>query len=312
MRCRPSFRSTGAQPIYPLEAGQRLSPHLRARLAERSDGEGEGTVPGIPITFGDLSWWSQRFQTAGALTSVRIWGFVLLIGLFDLYQYYRRGILGSTSPRLGCRHALLHHRNRWGQFDYLPGCLVLIPLALMPLRLARPILYVVQFAGIGYAFRAVHPHHRTSTQLPTDRRIGPFVGRSRSGRGGRQLQTSPWCWFPWLPGSFLSIDRGHTRTAAIVLGISLTIKPLLLPLLVVLIIRRLWRDLTVAVAIPVALSCVALVAIAVNGSPDKFVHDVLKDVRPQTTRRWSTSRSPGSDTSCRCRSGWSMRCALWP
>jgi hypothetical protein len=31
----------------------------------------------------------------------------------------------------------------------------------------------------------------------------------------------------------------------------------------------------VAVAIPIALSCVALVAIALNGSPDKFLHDVL-------------------------------------
>ena len=206
-----------------------------------------------------------------------LWCLVLLIGLFDLYQYYRRGIFGLDFATVReADHGLLHHQTRWGVFDYLPGSLVLVfPLAVLPLRLARPILYVVQFAGIVYAFWAV-------TRI-TRRSLGsrPIAGVALllvvAGQVGvaSNYENFTLLLVPLAASFFLRIDRGHTRAAAVVLGISLTLKPLLLPLLVVLVMRRLWRDLTVAVAIPVALSCVALGAIALNSSPYKFVHDVL-------------------------------------
>ncbi len=217
-----------------------------------------------------------EFRSAGVATSV-LWSLVLLIGLFDIYQYYRRGIFGLDFATVWrADHALLHDQTRWGQFDYLPGCLVLIlPLAAMPLRLARPILYVVQSVGLVYALWAV-------TRI-TKRSLGsrPMAVLALllvvAGQVGvvYNYENFTLLLLPLAAAFFLSIDRGHTTAAAVVLGISLTIKPLLLPLLLVLLVRRLWRDLTVAVAIPVALSLVALVGIAVNSSPDKFLHEVL-------------------------------------
>jgi arabinofuranan 3-O-arabinosyltransferase len=218
----------------------------------------------------------DEFRSADAATSI-LWCLVLLIGLFDLYQYYRRGLFGLDFANvLAADRALLHHRTRWGQFDYLPGCLVLVlPLAVLPLRLARPILYVVQFVGVGYALWAVT--RITGRSLSSRPIAGLALLLVVAGQVGvvANYENFTLLLVPLAAAFFLCIDRGHTTAAAVVLGISLTVKPLLLPLLVVLLVRRLWRDLTVAVAIPVALSCVALVAIALDGSPDKFVHEVL-------------------------------------
>ncbi len=221
----------------------------------------------------------DEFRSADAATSA-LWCLVLLIGLFDVYQYYRRGLFGLDFANiLTSDRTLLHHRAQWGKFDYLPGCLVLVlPLAILPLRLARPILYVVQFVGAGYALWAVT--RITGRSLGSRPVAGVVLLLVVAGQVGvvSNYENFTLLLVPLAAAFFLCIDRGHTTAAAVVLGISLTIKPLLVPLLLVLLVRRLWRDLTVAVAIPVVLSCVALVAIALNGSPDKFVHDVLNTV----------------------------------
>ena len=227
-------------------------------------------------TRSEMSHLVEDFRSADAATSV-LWCLVLLIGLFDLYQYYRRGIFGLDFATVWkADHGLLHDQTRWGQFDYLPGCLILVlPLAVLPLRLARPILYVVQFVGVGYALWAVT--RITGRSLSSRPIAGLALFLAVAGQVGvvANYENFTLLLVPLAAAFFLCIDRGHTTAAAVVLGLSLTLKPLLLPLLLVLLIRRLWRDLTVAVAIPLALSLVALVAIAVNGSPDKFVHDVL-------------------------------------
>src|SRR5271154_2953399 len=96
----------------------------------------------------------DEFRSADAAASA-LWCLVLLIGLFDLYQYYRRGFFGLDFANVLAADRPLPHRPRWGEFDYLPGCLVLVlPLAVLPLPLARPILYVLQFVGVGYALWA--------------------------------------------------------------------------------------------------------------------------------------------------------------
>ena len=79
---------------------------------------------------------------------------------------------------------------------------------------------------------------------------------------------------PLAAAFYLAIDRGHSVRAAVALGISITIKPLLLPLFVVFVLHRLWRSLTIAVLIPFVLTCIAFVIVAFSGSPSQFFHEV--------------------------------------
>ena len=80
--------------------------------------------------------------------------------------------------------------------------------------------------------------------------------------------------------------------AAVVLGISLTIKPLLAPLLLVLLLRRRWRETAVAVLIPVVLSVIALVVVvATNADFSGFVHEVEHTFSTNSSRPWNTSLS---------------------
>lgn len=58
----------------------------------------------------------------------------------------------------------------------------------------------------------------------------------------------------------LAATRGRWTTGGIWLGLTLALKPLLAPLLIVLILYRRWRALTLAVAVPLLLSGVVLLA----------------------------------------------------
>src|SRR5436853_165205 len=59
--------------------------------------------------------------------------------------------------------------------------------------------------------------------------------------------------------------RGRAMPAALALGVSLAVKPVLLPLLVLFVTRRRWRALVIAVAVPVLLNAVG--AIVVSDAP---------------------------------------------
>ena len=63
--------------------------------------------------------------------------------------------------------------------------------------------------------------------------------------------------------------------AAVILGISLTVKPLLAPLLLPLLLARRWRETAVAVLIPAALSALTLlIVVGVGADPSKFWNEV--------------------------------------
>ncbi len=61
-----------------------------------------------------------------------------------------------------------------------------------------------------------------------------------------------------LAGFLLLALRNRWLAAAAVLGISMAVKPMLLPLLIVLLVARKWKALGLAVAIPAALNLIAL------------------------------------------------------
>nr|WP_051844699.1 glycosyltransferase family 87 protein [Streptomyces sp. NRRL S-813] len=57
-----------------------------------------------------------------------------------------------------------------------------------------------------------------------------------------------------LPSALLLADRGRWDAAGVVLGVSVAVKPLLLPVVVLLLLARQWRALTWMVALPLAMS----------------------------------------------------------
>jgi arabinofuranan 3-O-arabinosyltransferase len=225
---------------------------------------------------GDLSRLADEFRSADSV-AVALWSIFVVVGVFDLYQYYRRGIFGVDFETVrAAARGLVHHRTNWGQFDYLPGSLILVlPLAAIPLRLARVIIYVVQFAGLGYAFWAIT--RITNRSLGSRGVAGVALVLAVAGQVGvvSNYENFTLLLVPLAAAFFLAIDRGHPTAAAVALGISLTVKPLLLPLLIVFVLHRLWRCVAVSVLIPVVMTGVALLVIAWNGSPSHLLHQVL-------------------------------------
>ncbi len=225
---------------------------------------------------GDLSRLADEFRSADSV-AVALWSMFVVIGVFDLYLYYRRGIFGVDFETVrAAARGLVHQRTNWGQFDYLPGCLILVlPLAVIPLRLARVIIYAVQFAGLGYAFWAITRITRRS--LGSRGVAGVALVLVLAGQVGvvSNYENFTLLLVPLAAAFFLAIDRGHFTAAAVALGISLTIKPLLLPLLVVFVLHRLWRSVAVSILIPAVLTGVALLVIAFTGSPSHLFHQVL-------------------------------------
>ena len=203
-----------------------------------------------------------------------MWCLFIVVGLFDLYQYYRRGIFGvDFEPAWAAARALLHHRTHWSAFVYPPGCLVFVlPLALLPLHLARLIVYVVQFAGLGFTFWAVTRITRQSLGSRSVAGVACVLAVAGQIGVASNYENLTLILVPLAAAFFLALDRDRPLAAAIVLGISITIKPLLVPLLVVLILHRKWRSVAVVVLIPVVLTGMV---IAVSGNPSHFVHDVL-------------------------------------
>lgn len=58
----------------------------------------------------------------------------------------------------------------------------------------------------------------------------------------------------------LAVERGHWTAAGIFLGLTLALKPILAPLLIVVVLYRRWKALVVALAIPGLLSALVLLA----------------------------------------------------
>jgi arabinofuranan 3-O-arabinosyltransferase len=224
----------------------------------------------------ELSRLVDEIQHADALARTT-WILFVPIAMFDLYQYYRRGIFGLDFANVwAAGHALLHHRTKWSDFVYLPGSLIFVfPLAALSLRLARLVIYVAQFLGLGYAFWAIT---RITRQSLGSRRVAGFaVVLAVSGQVGiaSNYENFTLLLVPLAAAFFLAVDRGHPTAAAIALGVSLTIKPFLLPLLLVLALHRLWRCVAVAVLIPTVLTALAFLVITISGSPATFLHEVI-------------------------------------
>lgn len=223
-----------------------------------------------------------------------LWPLAVLIGLVDAWRWHKGAAFGYDTQHVWqAAHAVLHGGSSWNQFVYPPGCLLFaFPFAALPFRVTKVIIYLLQIVSIAYLFWAMTRFIR----LPlSSARVALFaVLLALTGQLGiaAHYENFTLLLIPLAAAFFLALDRDHPMAAAVVLGISLTIKPLLAPLLLVLLLRRRWRESVVAVLIPVVLSVIALVVVvAVNADFSGFVHEVEHTFSTNSSRPWNTSLS---------------------
>jgi arabinofuranan 3-O-arabinosyltransferase len=174
---------------------------------------------------------------------------------------------------------------------YLPGCLLIaFPFAIFPYELTKYLLYAVQILGLAYVIWAMSRVIRIP--LGSVRIAGAALLLVLSGQLGiaAHYENFTLLLIPLAAGFFLAIDRDRPMSAAVILGIALTVKPLLAPLLLVLLLARRWRESAVAVLIPAVLSAITLViVVAVNADPSKFWHNVTSTFSDDTGKPWNMS-----------------------
>jgi arabinofuranan 3-O-arabinosyltransferase len=81
-------------------------------------------------------------------------------------------------------------------------------------------------------------------------------------RGEMPLENVSVLMFLALAFFLLFVLRGHWTPAAVAIGLSISIKPLLLAVLIVFLLARKWRAFAVAVAIPLVLNVIGLAVVA--------------------------------------------------
>jgi arabinofuranan 3-O-arabinosyltransferase len=202
-----------------------------------------------------------------------LWVVAAVVGVVDAYAYLRRGIFGlDFEPAWAAAQAILHGHTHWNAFVYLPGCLVFVfPVAVLPLRDARLIMFALQAVGLAYSFWAMTRMVKLS--IGSARVAGLALAVALAGQVGvaANYENLTLLLLPFAVAFFVAVDRERFLVAAVVVGISITIKPLLIMLLVVLLVRRLWRETVVALVIPVVLTAVVF---ALTRRPAQFVHEV--------------------------------------
>lgn len=223
-----------------------------------------------------------------------LWVAALLIGILDAVRWrHGIGFAYDSQPVWQSAHAILHGGASWNRFVYLPGCLLFaFPLALLPFKVTEVLVYAVQILGLGYTFWAMTRLLKLS--LGSTRVAWAALLLVLCGQLGivAHYENFTILLVPLAAAFYLAIDRDRPTAAAVILGLSLTLKPLLAPLLLVLLVQRRWRDTAVAVLIPAALSAATLlIVVAVSANPSRFWHEVTNTFSADTGKPWNMSLS---------------------
>jgi arabinofuranan 3-O-arabinosyltransferase len=249
----------------------------------------EDETPLFPTRFGsDL----LREFNEGSRWAKGLWVAALLIGILDALRWHSgAGFAYDSQPAWQSAHAILHGGASWNRFVYLPGCLLIVfPLALLPFKVTEALVYAVQILGLGYAFWAMTRVIKVplgSVRIAWAALL--FVLCGQLGIAAHYENFSILL-LPLAAAFFLSIDSDRPMAAAVILGISLTVKPLLAPLLLPLLLARRWRETAVAVLIPAALSALTLlIVVGVNADPSKFWNEVTGTFSADTGKPWNIS-----------------------
>jgi len=249
----------------------------------------EDHTPLFPTRFGSDV---LREFDDGSRWAKGLWVAALLIGILDALRWHSgAGFAYDSQPAWQSAHAILHGGASWNRFVYLPGCLLIVfPLALLPFKVTEALVYAVQILGLGYAFWAMTRVIKVplgSVRIAWAALL--FVLCGQLGIAAHYENFSILL-LPLAAAFFLSIDNDRPMAAAVILGISLTVKPLLAPLLLLLLLGRRWRETAVAILIPVALSALTLlIVVGVSADPSKLWNEVIGTFSSDTAKPWNMS-----------------------
>jgi len=223
-----------------------------------------------------------------------LWAATVLVGLIDAYRWHSGAAFAYDSQAVWqAAHAVLHGTSSWNRFVYPPGCLLIAaPLAALPFRGAELIVYLLQIFGIAYLLWSMT--RMIKIPLGSARVACAALLLALCGQLGiaAHYENFTLLLVPFAAAYFLAIDQKRPMAAAVVLGISLTLKPLLVPLLLVLLLARRLRETAVAVLIPVVLSAITmLIVVAVNADPSGFIHEVKYTFSSNSAKPWNISIS---------------------
>lgn len=203
---------------------------------------------------------------------VGLWCAAAVAGINDLVHVHNTWWFGSDfQPTVLSVSALFHNHAIVSSYVYPPGLLVLSwPLLLLQHgRRAEDLLLIVLVAGFAYTFL-------TMARLPIKQLSGSAVAGlalaiACSGQlvFALQLENLTLLLLPFVAAFYSLVARRHWLAAGLVLGISLTIKPMLIPLVILLLLERRWKAAVTAIGVPILTSAIAL---AVSYQPSHFAH----------------------------------------
>jgi arabinofuranan 3-O-arabinosyltransferase len=232
---------------------------------------GQARPPGADRTGSvDLAQGRGRSARDSRWLALSLWLLVLVVGVVDIHHVVVDPVAWWG---LDYRHTinsvvdLVHHRALDPLFVYPPGLLILEMPLLIIKHGRRDFVLLIEVAGMIVTLWAL-----AKVLLP--RRLADpgmaFIALamvlSAQFVFALQLENLTLLLLPAAALFFLAIDRDRWLWAGVILGLSFTVKPMLVPLIVILILQRKWKATAISLAIPTVLSGIALLFVADPGS----------------------------------------------
>ncbi len=131
------------------------------------------------------------------------------------------------------------------------------------------LLLIVLVAGFAYTFLAMA--RLPIKRLSSSSLAGLALALACSGQlvFAFQLENLTLLLLPFVAAFYSLVAKRRWLGAGLVLGVSLTIKPILIPLVILLLLERRWKAAVTAISVPIVTSAVAL---AVSYQPSHFAH----------------------------------------
>jgi hypothetical protein len=208
--------------------------------------------------------------------SVGLWAGAAAIGLLDVVKLFHTWWLGSDfQPTVLSVAALFHHHAINAAYAYPPGLLLIaFPLLLVQHgRVAEDGMLLLEILGIAFSLFGLSRITRTRLLSPVFGLLALALSVSGSVFFVLELENLTIFLLPFAVGFYWLLLSRQWMLSGLVLGLSLTIKPMLAPLLLLLLLERQWRATAVAVAIPVLTSAIAL---GMSAHPQAFLNATLR------------------------------------
>jgi arabinofuranan 3-O-arabinosyltransferase len=209
----------------------------------------------------EVPWFSAALWTGGLLSLVYL--------LFDVTQ---KNESHDFTPAWIAVRAVISHQSPYNIFfDWPPSSILfLFPFGLIDLRFARVAFEVVQAGAIlasgALLLRLFGVRWRSpiaAALLLALTLYGPVITNLHLGNVNGVILLGE-------AAALVFASRGAWSLMGVTLGVTLAIKPVLLPLVLIPVLWRRWTAVVIALAIPVALSAIALLFMV--GGTDFFTH----------------------------------------